>query len=129
MLQALCILVDDEFEFPIYAEPPPDDIEPEIWGGVCEVIQELLDGDREQVGSAVGSDTHIVWRHLPRHRLSFVAAGNESLSVRAVNGYLKELVERYQDEVVNLRDPERDGVADVVIDVIPPWEDDEDWAE
>lgn len=129
MLLALSILLDDEFEFPIYADPSPEEIDPELWGGVCELIQEMLDGDREKVGSDILWGIPVVWRHLPRQGLTFVAAGSASLKDAAIGGYLKDLAERYQDEVVNLRNPERDGLADVVIDVIPPWEDDEDWAE
>ena len=39
-----------------------------------------------------------------------------------VESYLKQVQRRYFDEVDDARRPERDGVADVVVDVIPPWD-------
>jgi len=128
-LHALCILLDDEFELPIYSDPPVHDMDVEIWDGICGLIQEILVGDREKIGSSLLAENRIAWRHLGRLGLSFVAAATDDLSEQALDVYLKGLSERYQDEVANLRDPERDGVADVVIDVIPPWEEEEDWAD
>jgi hypothetical protein len=129
LLLALCILLDDEFEFPIYTEPPADDMDVELWDGICELVQEILDGDREKSGSLELGESRIVWRHLARLGLTFVAAAADDLSVQTLDKYLKAVSNRYQDEVVNLRNPERDGVADVVLDVIPPWEEDDDWPE
>ena len=36
--------------------------------------------------------------------------------------YLQQLAKRYMDEVDDWRSPDKAGVADVVVDVIPPWE-------
>ena len=129
LLLALSILLDDEFEVPIYAEPPPNEVDAEVWDGICELIQEVLAGDREKSGAVDLAENRIVWRHLGRVGLTFVAAASEALSIEALDAYLRALSNRYQDEVANLRNPERDGVADVVIDVIPAWEEEDDWAE
>ena len=36
--------------------------------------------------------------------------------------YLLRLADRYMDEVDTPRSPERSGIIDVVVEVIPPWE-------
>ena len=129
VLLALSIIVDDDLERPIYVDPDPEDVEAEVWDAVCELVQELLDGERQKSGKSQEAGFSLVWRHLARQTLTFVAAAGEDMPVASISTYLENLSERYLDEVADPRNPERDGVADVVVDIIPPWEDDDDWAE
>ena len=129
MLLALTIIVDDEYDRPIYVDPAPEDVDSDIWDSICEIVQEIMEGERPKSGTSTDSGAAVAWRHLPRQVLTFVAAAGDDLPVRSLDACLKALSSRYLDEVEDPRNPERDGVADVVIDIIPPWEDEEDWVE
>ena len=125
MLVGLYIIVDDDFGSPLYADPAPAELEDGVWTTVCEVVQDVFDEERESRGAMVTGELLIGWRGLVKAGLTFVAV------VRNVRGplldaYLTRLVRRYADEVDELRSPDRGGVEDVVVDVIPPWEDEED---
>ena len=41
----------------------------------------------------------------------------------SLRSYLDELSQLYMDEVDDPRNPERVGLEDLLLDVIPPWED------
>ncbi len=121
MLTFLAIIVDDELRSPIYAEPSPDELDPEIWARVGEVVLEVQDGELKPNGHEKLGDGVLAWRALIRNGLTFIALA-EDVEPADLKAYLKSLVQTYFDEVDDVRRPERDGVADVVVDVIPPWE-------
>lgn len=121
MLHALVILVDDDFHSPIYAEPDPDDLEPEVWQTMRQLALDGMEGEVRNEGTREVGEGLLAWRFLPRNGLSFFAFV-EDIDASDVKAYLKDLVRQYFDEVDDVRKPERDGVADVVVDVIPPWE-------
>ena len=122
MLRALLIIVDEDFGSPLYAEPQISELEPDHWHAVRELIVEVFEGDRSADGVEPHGDVLICWKVLSRNGLSFVAI-TEDLEKAEVESYLKQLVRHYFDEVDDVRRPDRDGVADVVLDVIPPWDD------
>ena len=125
MLEVLLIFVDDDFGHPLYADPALDEIEPDLWHELCECVNDALEGDGDAVGAREWEHYTIGWRTLLKSGVSFVAVGSD-VSRRNVEQYLKDLCARYLDEVDNVRKPEREGVADVVVDVIPDWDDDDD---
>jgi hypothetical protein len=55
--------------------------------------------------------------------VSFVAIVTDDVRAADVDRYLLLFSRRYMDQVDDPRNPERDGVEDIVVDVIPPWED------
>lgn len=126
MLVGLYIFVDDDFDDPIYRDPHPEDLDEGLWEAICETAVDALEGDSESEGHKTWGEYVVGWRLLSRLGLSFVAVVTDEVKPQAVETYLKALSRRYLDEVDDAREPEREGVEDVVVDVIPPWEDDED---
>lgn len=125
MLAGLYIIVDDEFDAPIYADPSPRELDEGLWASVCEVVQDVFDEERDAKGSTAVGDHLVVWRALGKVGLTFVAIVRD-VKLPQVEAYLQRLARRYSDEVDDPRTPDRAGVEDVVVDVIPPWEDEED---
>ncbi|MEZ4319503.1 MAG: hypothetical protein R3F61_18450 [Myxococcota bacterium] len=125
MLRALYIIVDEDIEDMVYADPDPEELEPELWERVTEIVQEVAEGDREAEGVDKIDDCLISWRVLLRNGLSFIAI-TEDVGANLVDKYLRNLQRQYFDEVDDVRRPEKEGVADVVVDVIPPWEEDDE---
>lgn len=122
MLTSLTIIVDEDFNLPLYAEPETEELDPEHWRRIREIIVDVLEGERKADGVEAIGDHLIGWKVMMRNALSFVAIV-EDVEKPELEGYLKALVRRYFDEVDDVRHPEREGVEDVVVDVIPPWED------
>lgn len=124
MVVALYIFVDDDYDNPIYADPDRDDLEPELYTAMCEAANEALEGDRPGTGTHTDIDEmRLGWRFHSRLSLHFVCVVTDDVEAADLETYLKDLQKQYLDEVDDPRDPERDGVEDVVVDVIPPWED------
>ena len=121
MLMGVYIFVDDDFDAPVYAEPDPDEIDEGIWTQACERVNEALENEGPANGVATYGDVKVAWRTQLKTGLSFVALGSE-LKGRDLESYLKQISQRYFDEVDNVREPDRIGVEDVVVDVIPPWD-------
>ncbi|MCB9668300.1 MAG: hypothetical protein H6736_21900 [Alphaproteobacteria bacterium] len=121
MLHFLAIFVDDELKSPIYADPEPQELEPDLWAKVADLVVDAQDGELRAEGAERHGDMLIGWRAMVRNGLTFVCVV-EDVEEADVKVYLKELAGRYFDEVDDVRHPERDGVADVVVDVIPPWD-------
>jgi hypothetical protein len=126
MLFGVYIIVDDEYDSPIYAEPKPGELEDGMWERVCELVEDVLDGDREARGTLAAGEALIGWRALTKTGITFVAIVSDDLKPQLVELYLQKLAKRYADEVDDWRSPDKGGVADVVVDVIPPWEGDEE---
>ncbi len=122
MLVGLYIVIDDDFQDPVYAEPPAEDLDEELWSALCEQIQEALEGEGPARGHVDFGEARLVWRSLLRFGISLVAI-TRGVQAAEVQTYLKQLAERYFDEVDDVRQPDRPGVSDVVVDVIPPWDD------
>lgn len=122
MLNLLAIIVDDDFNPPVYVDPEPEELEPDVWSAVRQIVVDVGEGELSANGEKTLGDLKIGWRAVLKNGLTFVAVV-EDVSSADLRGYLTELVTRYFDEVDDVRKPERDGVADVVVDVIPPWED------
>ncbi|MCB9678911.1 MAG: hypothetical protein H6737_27670 [Alphaproteobacteria bacterium] len=125
MLVALFIIVDEDLEDPVYADPDPEDLEPELWERIGELVNDMADGEITPEGVESKDGTVLAWRYLPRNGLAFIAVV-EDVPAPMVDRYLRQLQRQYFDEVDDVRRPEREGVADVVVDVIPPWEEDDD---
>lgn len=126
MLAGLYIIVDEDFDALIYADPDPEDLEPEVWGRLMELVQEAADGEVPPEASRKVGEYLVAWRALHRNGLTFVAIVEDLITDQQAQSYLKNLVRHYFDEVDDVRNPEKDGVADVVVDVIPPWEEGDD---
>ena len=125
MSNGVFIFVDDEYARPLFADPDPDDVEPEVFDAICERITEALEDEGAPRGSRTLGDVRLAWSTHLSSGLSFVAFA-EGIAEKRLDAYLQSVSQRYFDEVDDVRSPDRVGVEDVVIDVIPPWEDDED---
>jgi len=125
MLIGLYILVDEEFSDPLYADPDAEDLEEEYWAAVCEAVVEALEGDRHAAGVETIGEAWVGWR-TQRSGLSFVAVVSDDVKQGSVTAYLQNLARTYVDEVDDPLNPEREGVEDVVVEVIPPWEDEDE---
>ncbi|MEQ1566732.1 MAG: hypothetical protein ABMA64_13910 [Myxococcota bacterium] len=125
MLVGVYILVDDEYDAPIYADPSPAELDDGVWPMVCEVVQDVLDAEREVRGTVVVGESLIAWRALLKTGITFVAVVTDDVKPQQVEVYLSKLARRYADEVDDWRTPDKAGVSDVVVDVIPPWEEDD----
>ncbi len=125
MLQALYIFIDDDFNDPIYADPDSEDVDEDLWHHICEAVNDALEGDAKSDGSRVVGETRFAWKVFLKTGLSFVVATDDEVKPSLLDKYLVQLSRQYMDEVDDIRHPDRDGVADVVVDVIPPWEDED----
>lgn len=123
MVIGLYIFLDDEFDDPIYGEPSSGDLDPALWEAACEAANDALDEEREPHGVIARSEHWIAWNVFVKQGVSFVTIVTDDVKAQEVERYLTLLARRYMDEVDDPRNPERDGVEDVVVDVIPPWED------
>ena len=126
MLLGLYIFIDDDFEDPIYSDPAPVDQEPALWEAACEAVNDALDEERDPQGVMTVGEVRVGWNVMVRQGVAFVAMVTDDVGSKDVAAYLSLLVKRYADEVDDVRNPERDGVEDVVVDVIPPWEEREE---
>lgn len=127
MLVGLYIFLDDEFDDAIYGDPNPEDLDQDVWQAACEAINDALDEEGPEDGVKTINEVHVGWKCFARQGVSFVALVTDDVRSQDVEKYLTALARRYMDEVDDPRNPEREGVDDVVVDVIPPWEEgDED---
>ncbi len=122
MLVGLYIFNEDDLSSPVYAEPTQRDSEPDVWEFVCEKALALFEGDGEGTGTKQHGEYLLGWRTLPRLDVSLLVVVSGELTKRHVEQYLKDLARRYLDEVDDPINPDRAGVADVVVDVPLPWE-------
>lgn len=125
MLVGVYIIVDDEYGAPIYSDPNPAELDEGVWGRICEIVEDVLDGDKDSRGTAKIGESLIGWRALVKSGITFVAVVTDDVKTQHVEIYLQKLAKRYADEVDDWRSPDKAGVVDVVVDVIPPWEEDE----
>ena len=123
MVVGLYIFVDDEFETPLYGDPAPEDCDPVLWEAACEKVNDALDEEGDAVGHRTVAEHHVAWHSFVKQGVSFVAIVTDDVRAVEVDRYLLNFSRRYMDQVDDPRNPERDGVEDIVVDVIPPWED------
>ena len=114
------VFLDDDIQDPIYAEPPLEDLDDD-GEAVKEVVAESVDGDLAVRGVQATEDGHVAWQHKSRTGLTFVAITTEC-GGSALQRYLSEVIRAYEDEVDDVRNPDRDGVVDVILSVEPPEE-------
>lgn len=126
MLLGLYIFLEDDFGDPIYGDPDPEDLDEDAWVAGCEAVQDALDEEGELLGVRAVGESLVAWRVLPKSEISFLAIVTDDVKPPSLQTYLGLLAKRYMDEVEDPRNPERDGVADVVVDVIPPWEEEDE---
>lgn len=122
MLVGLYIIVDDDYDSAVYADPAPSELDDDIWDRIGEIITDVLDGEMEARGTVKVNDAILGWRSLVKTGLTFVAVTTDAVRPQHVEVFLQKLAKRYVDEVDDWRAPDRSGVSDIVVDVIPPWE-------
>lgn len=124
MLVGLYIFLDDEFDDPIYADPIPAELDEGLWEAICELANDAIDEEIGAEGARTRGDSIVAWRHIERVGITFVAVVSSDIRAAQVDAYLSNLSRRYLDEVDDARTPDKEGVEDVVVDVIPPWDED-----
>jgi hypothetical protein len=125
MLLGLYIIVDDDYDTPLYADPSPADLDDGVWEKVCQLVEDVLDRDTDARGAVRVGEATVAWRAMVKLGLTFVAVVSDDVRTQQIESYLQKLAKRYTDEVDDLRAPDRGGVADIVADVVPPWEEDD----
>lgn len=124
MGQAIWIFRDDEFNAPIFADPTREDLEDDaLWETACEHVLEAFEGDGARFDTTTEGTSRIGWKAHARTGITLVVAVPAEVAVSELKGFLSDLMQRYMDEVDDARFPEPAGVEDIVVDVIPPWED------
>ncbi len=126
MLESLLIFIDDDFDDPIYASPAPDELDEDLWHAICERLTDVLDGEDKSDGSAVVDNVRYNWRTYVKTGLSFVCATSHDFKSSKIDRYLQAVIRQYMEDVDDIRHPQRDGVEDIVLGVVPPWEEEED---
>ena len=126
MLAGLYIIVDDDINRPIYGDPDSGELEPVLWETAVEALQDALEDDGPTQGVVDVSEHRVGWRIHTKMGVAFIAIVHDEVSSAHLKQYLKEIQSAYFDEVDDARNPDREGVEDVIIDVVAPWEDDEE---
>ena len=126
MLLGLYIIVDDEIDDPIYADPARTELDEALWVRIGEIVQDIVDGEIDARGTLKAGEALIAWRSLTKTGITFVVAVTDDVKGQAVELYLQKIAKRYMDEVDDPRSPDRAGVSEVVVDVIPPGEEESD---
>jgi len=120
------IFLDEDFERPVFARPDPEEADEALWAGLCEAVHDAYEGEGDRAGTGDVDGYVFAWVLRPKFGLAFVATAPDRVDDDELSTYLADLVERYFDEVDDVRRPDPDGVEDVIIDVVAPWEDDEE---
>ena len=122
MEYGIWIFRDDEFLGPVYADPSRDELEePGLWQFIREHVLEAFEGDGPRFETEVHDDWRFGWKLHARTGMSFVVAVHGEVTVSDLKQFISDLTQRYMDEVDDARFPDIGGVADIVVDVIPPW--------
>ena len=126
MLLGLYIFIDDDFDDPVYGDPSPGDQDETLWEIACEAVNDALEEEGTVHGVRNSGESRVAWNVHARQGISFVAMVSDDVKASEVEKFLANLARRYMDEVDDPRNPERHGVEDVVVDVIPPWEEEDE---
>ena len=124
MLLGLYIFRDDDFEDPLYAEPAANELDDGLWEAICEAANDAQEGTSDSEGFIEFGETWVGWRWIEPTGITFVAAVTDDVKASQLTAYLSRLARRYLDETDDPRTPDRMGVVDVVVDVLPPWDED-----
>ncbi len=125
MLVGLYIFVDDDdFDRPVHADPDSEELDPELWDAGVEALQDAFDDEGPAQGCIEVAEHWVAWKLHVKMGIAFLAIVSDDVSAPDVKAYLKLVHKAYFDEVDDARNPDRDGVAEVLIDVVAPWEDD-----
>jgi hypothetical protein len=122
MLEALIIALDSDFEQPLYAEPDVEEVDPDLLEMLGHCVEEVFEGDRKAEGSKVHDEWRLGWKVQTRLGLAFCAIVTDDVSAADLATFLSDIAQHYGDEIDDARSPDRDGIADLLVDVIPPWE-------
>lgn len=122
MQEALYIIVDDDLSGPVYADPRPEDLDPDVWDTVARSVYDAFEGEGPASGSVTLDDMVVSWHLLKKFGISFVSVVDAMVTTQQNAHFLKALSQVYLDEVDQPRRPERNGVEDIVCNVIPPWD-------
>jgi hypothetical protein len=122
MLEALLLVLDGDFERPLYAEPEVDDQDEDWVSRFAGLAEEVAEGNRRSEGHVIEDEYIFGYKILSRFGLAFCAVVTDDVPAASVTAYLASLAKQYSDEVDDLRDPDLDGLGDLIVDVIPPWE-------
>jgi len=118
------IFRDDEFLSPIHADPDQGDLDdPALWQAMCEHVLEAVDGDGPRVGGDTQGEWRVFWRVHARSNVTFVVIAPLEVKVGFLRRFLQDLQQAYVDEVDDMRFPDPGGVSDIIVDVLPTWED------
>ena len=126
MLVGLYIIVDDDYDSAVYADPAPGELDEDVWDRIGELVTDVLDGEIDARGTVKVNEAIVGWRSLVKTGLTFVAVTTDDVRPQHVEIFLQKLAKRYVDEVDDWRTPDKSGVSDIVVDVIPPWEENND---
>ncbi|MCO4746024.1 MAG: hypothetical protein KC912_14610 [Proteobacteria bacterium] len=123
MLEALIIALDGDFERPLYAEPEVGDCDPDLVAMVGACVEEVFEGERKAEGTKLYEEWRLGWKVQVRLGLAFCAVVTDDVSASDLSKYISAIAQQYGDEIDDARSPDSDGIADLLVDVIPPWED------
>jgi hypothetical protein len=124
MSQGIWIFRDDEFDAPLYAEPSREDLDDDpLWQTICEAVLDAVDGEGSRFDVIEHAESKVGWKVHGRVGITFVVVTPGDVQSAEIKQYLTSLQQRYLDEVDDARFPDIGGVEDIVVDVIPPWED------
>ncbi len=123
MLVGLYIFVDDDFDRPVFADPDPEELDAKLWDAGVEALQDALDDEGPVSGCEEVAGHWVSWKLHTKMGVSFLAIVRSDVPQGDVKTYLKLVHKAYFDEVDDARNPDREGVEDVIIDVVAPWED------
>ena len=126
MVEFVVIVLEDDPTEPVYAEPGVEDVDEEVTEALFVAISLAFEGDGRSEGTRQQGELMIGWKVLVRSGVAFAAAVTDDVSGAQLARYLKLLSDAYMDEVDDPREPEPEGLQDVVADVIPPWEDEDE---
>ena len=122
MAHALYILRDDDFDAPIYADPPVDELDDEVWDAIVHVVHEAVEHNGSRAGTTEVAEQWVAWKMIPRSGVTFVIVMEDDYDQTDIQEYLQELSNHYVGEVEDVRFPDADGLGDVIIDIIAPWD-------
>jgi len=123
MRVALLITVDEDLETPLYGDPHIEDVPESVSGALLELVTDILDGEVARRGILDVEEHRLGWKMTPRVGVLFLCVVTQGVLDSSLRSYLDELSQLYMDEVDDPRNPERVGLEDLLLDVIPPWDD------
>ena len=122
MTHSLYILRDDDFDAPIYADPAVDELDEDVWDFIVNTVHEAVENEGPKNGVNEVQEHWIGWKMITRAGLSFVVVLEDEHDKSGILEFLADLSSHYMGEVDDIRFPDTDGLEDVLVDVIAPWD-------